>query len=149
MHQHTFRANNLRYPPQLRLKYDEQQMEVLMQLPQRCREIVYFWDATRETPQDPEEEVLDLAQGITRVPTCTNAVPCILPNSVLWLRRRFRVVEPNEALALQGLPRMSYHQLASWSGAELMNLAGNAFCGENVLAVLVAALTAYVWPLSA
>lgn len=119
-----------------------------MQLPRRCREIVFFWDATKPAPASPEEEVLDLGQSIHRVPHCTNAVPCILPNSILWLRRRFRVVEPNEALVLQGFPLLSYQQLASWSSAELMDLAGNAFCGENVIAILIAALTAYAWPLS-
>ena len=148
VHQHLFRARNLRYPPELKLKYDGRQMEMLMQLPRRCREIIFFWDETRPVPVSPEEEVLDLAQSLSRVPHCTNAVPCILPNSIMWLRRRFRVVEPNEALVLQGLPLLSHHQLASWSQAELMNLAGNAFCGENVMAIYIAALTAYAWPLS-
>jgi hypothetical protein len=148
VHEELYRASNLHYPPELTLRYTADQLHTLMMLPQRCREIVYFWDQIKPVPENAEEEVLDLGQSINRIPHCSNAVPCILPNSILWLRRRFRVVEPNEALHLQGIPLLGYPRLDKWSPAELMDLAGNAFCGVNALAIFIAALTAYVWPLS-
>ena len=92
--------------------------------------------------------MLDVAQSLSRVSRCTDAVPCVLPNSILWLRRQGRVVEPGEALFLQGLPMRTSNQLSLWTKAELMDLAGNAFCGGNVAALLLASLVEYTWPLA-
>ena len=142
LHKSMFRSNKKRYPVNLRLIYDSKQLAALQVLPQRQREIVAFWDLTKPPPPD-EEEVLDLAQGISRTPNCQGSVPCILPNSVLWLRRAFRLLEPSECLCMQALPLLPFASLQHWSTAEIMSLAGNAFCGANVMALLLASFVAY------
>ena len=97
MHRTYFHADGLRYPMVFQLHYTAEQCEVLQLMPLRPREIVAFWDFTHELPQGPDEGVLDLAQPLDRMPHCVNAVPCVLPNAMLWLRRNFRFLEPCEA----------------------------------------------------
>jgi hypothetical protein len=90
-----------------------------------------------------EEEAVDVSQSLERVPRCKEAVPCLLPHGTVWLRARRRLLEPPEALGLQSLPPVPRDALEDFSNAELYSLAGNAFCGANCMAVLLAALAAW------
>jgi hypothetical protein len=83
---------------------------------------------------------VDVGQTITRMPVGVGRTPCIIPRSNLWMRRNFRMVESPEALRLQGLIGLDLSRLGEFSDAELFDLAGNAFCGTNCLAILLAAL---------
>ena len=60
-----------------------------------------------------------------------------------WARRRFRIVEPNETLACQGLPRKTFQELENFTRSELQSLAGNAFSGNTALACSLAAWVAF------
>lgn len=116
-------------------------------MPVRCRELVAWADKTAQPWEDSDdEEILDLSQGIQRLNRARRASPCVLPGSRLWMRRKGRRILPTEALVLQGWPLMCQRDLPEWSRAQLMSLAGNAFCGQSVQAVLIAALAVYPWP---
>eukprot|EP00959_Pyramimonas_sp_CCMP1952_P345232 7229795-Pyramimonas_sp.AAC.1 len=60
---------------------------------------------------------------------------------IVWLRKARRLPMPNEALACHAFPWKSQEELREFSPAELHSLVGNAFCGANVLALVVAVLT--------
>jgi hypothetical protein len=147
-HQQTFRAAAVLWPPCFELRYAAEAYARLMTLPRRPRECIFYADETGPDLGDPDdEEVIDVQQGIGRFPRCLRGSPCILPNAILWLRKRSRRMFPNECLHLQSLPLRTRAQYANYSNAELMSLAGNAFCGHNVMAILVALLSTYRWPL--
>ena len=118
------------------MHYTTEQIKRLQTLPERCREIIYFWDRTKPIPEAPHEQAIDVGQTIFRVPHCEDATPCLLPKSLMWLRRSFRLLEPPEALALQGLPRYTYEELEQLRNGDLSCLAGNAFCGHDALALM-------------
>ena len=86
---------------------------------------------------DGPEKVIDLSQNLDRVTQGNDCTPCILPRGILFARRAFRLVEPNERLHLQGMPLLSKYDLAGFSQAEVSDLAGNAFSGQSVLACLI------------
>ena len=66
--------------------------------------------------------------------------PAILYEGVLEFAR---IVEPNETLACQGLPRKTFQELENFTRSELQSLAGNAFSGNTALACSLAALVAF------
>ena len=147
MHEQAFRSAGLVWPPAFDLRYPADKLSRLMKLPQRARECVFFVDATGDKLQnDDEEEIIDVQQGLLRLPKCNGGSPCILPNSTLWLRKRCRKMYPNECLHLQSLPLRSRQEYSEFSSIELMSLAGNAFCGHNVMAIFLAVLAVYQWP---
>ena len=100
----------------------------------------------RSDDKNSIDTILDLSQGLHRIPVGKDVAPCIIPNSILWSRRRCRCLFANEALALQGFQLLPRDRLSSFSHMELMSLAGNAFCGHNVMAILIAILSVYEWP---
>ena len=128
LHKALYRQHGLTYPPLLEMFYKPCEMDVLSVLPMRCRQIVHYLDKTKPLPEHPHEEAVDVGQMIDRFASCVDSVPCLLPNSVVWLRRQFRLVTPAEALTLQGLPLFTTEQLDDWSHTEINSLAGNAFC---------------------
>lgn len=146
LHQHTFRSAGLSWPPLLALRYPERILQNLMQLPERCREIIAYSDAINPAPEEGHDEVLDVSQSIDRLPRCKDAVPAICPKSVLWSRARGRCILANEKLALQGWPMMTREDFADFPTHVLDDLAGNAFNGQNIAAIVLAALTRYDWP---
>ena len=143
-----FRDKSINHPPNFGDMYSEDEIGALQCVPPREREIVYFYDATRKKPEAPYEEVLDLSQYIDRTPIAQNCTPCITPGSKLWLRRRFRLVKPNERLMLQGLPLYTFDDLNGFSANLINDLAGNAFCGFNIVAWFVSLHASYDYPFS-
>ena len=115
--------------------------------PQRARECVAYYDATGNVLTKGQAEIIDVGQGLLRVAHCMDASPCILPNAMLWARSLGRRVFPNECLALQGLPLRTREAYSEFSQSELQSLAGNAFCGTNVMAILLAVFSVYSWPM--
>ena len=108
-----------------------------------CQDIIIFWDQTKPIPKAPHEEAIDVGQTIWRVPHCEDATPCLLPNSLIWLRRSFRLLEPLEGLTLQGLPRYTFESIKRFRNGDLSCLAGNAFCGHHALALMASAICAH------
>lgn len=140
-HRSIFRAARIPYPPVYELYFRGAALQRVLALPERARQIVVWFDKTSTGSSDPsEEEVVDLGQNLWRAPRSRNSSTCILPNSVLWLRRRQRRIYPNECLHLQGIKLRSAQDLCAFNNAELMGLAGNAFSGSNVAALLLVCL---------
>ncbi len=137
LHREFFRAKQLRYPPNPASTYSGEQMEILAMLPKRCQDIVIYYDLVSPLRAGSLEECLDLSQGIDRMKPVQDMTPCILPRSILSARKAFRIIEPNEKLHLQGLPLFTKYDLAGFSSAELSDLSGNAFCGQNLLSCLM------------
>ena len=148
LHERRFRSAHLRWPPLYTNMYTEEELLALETLPKRCREIVAFHDARgRLNPYEPEQ-IMDIGQSIDRCKPSGGVCPCILPRSMLWCRRAFRLLEGPEKLRLQALPWLSVDQVGPhFTTLELSDLAGNAFCGANVMSALLAMLSTYPFPL--
>ena len=141
LHREYFRTHGVRHPPVYELFYTEAEIRRLASLPERSRQIVYFLDKSRgKLSGDMPEEAVDVGQSINRTPIVQNGLPCICPKQLCWLRKRMRLVEPNEQLAGQGLKLYSRNELANFSRGEISDLAGNAFCANTCLAVTFSAL---------
>ncbi len=90
-HAEVFRAKNLLYPPILETLYDEQTMSIINTLPRRAAEIIAFLDLSEgKVNPNGEEEIVDIGQGITRIPRCVGAAPCLTPGALMWCRKRRR-----------------------------------------------------------
>ena len=110
-------------------------------LPSRSQEIVYFFDSYYGRAKT--EDVIDVSQSIFRVPKLAEALPCICPRGLPWLRKRFRRVAPNECLQAQGISLRTASEVASFSDAELMSLAGNAFSAYTAMAMTIAGMSSF------
>lgn len=144
LHVEHFRAHSVRHPPTYALLYDEKELKQLQSLPPRCREVVFFFDSLHG--RTSEEEVIDISCSINRVPRCVGAMPCCTPKGMFWLRKKFRLIEPNECLQAQGIRLRARHEVSAFSPAELQALAGNAFNAYTALAVTIAALSSFAFP---
>ena len=59
----------MNYPPVYELLYGSHELERLRPLPERSRQIVYYLDKVEgRAKEEEEEEVVDLGQGIKRLP---------------------------------------------------------------------------------
>lgn len=95
------------------------------------------------------ERVIDLSQSITRYASATDHMPCLTPKGCMFLRRRRRPVLGIESLALQGLELQhmcAAESYRSFSNTQLLDLAGNAFCGAVLQAIVVATWCVLEWP---
>lgn len=147
LHMAMYRSKNLRWPHLLELIYSKEKLSKLRMLPRRMREIIAFIDQTSAPiREDSPDEIIDIGQMLNRVSRATEKTLCVMPWGVLWSRKRFRMLEANETLALQSWPLMTRAQLSGFSSVEISDLAGNAFNGANVAACLLALLTTYTWP---
>ena len=141
-HKEIFRAEGLRYPPEFPMIYNQEELRMLTVLPARAQDIVAFYDLKFGRVTEGEE-VIDLQASLDRVARAKDAIPCTLPKGIPWARSRFRIVEPNETLACQGLHRKTFEELENFTRNELQSLAGNAFSGNTALACTLAALVAF------
>ncbi|CAK0908985.1 unnamed protein product, partial [Prorocentrum cordatum] len=148
LHQETFQKNGIAWPPVVSNVYSPARVKALSGLPARCVEIVVFHDLANPLSEVGPEEVIDLNNAITRSQVDVGCSPCICPKAVLWLRRAFRVMEPNEKMMLQGLPYYTFGDLesAGLSPRDVDDLSGDAFNGECALAALFSCLSTYSWP---
>ena len=73
----------------------------------------------------------------------TVSIPCVVPNSRIWLASRRRFLLGIEGLLLQGCDPSDLCALRPqrWSNHFLMNLSGNAFCAVQFAAFFVASLS--------
>ena len=141
LHAEHFRTQDLRYPPVYSLLYSTEEQARLRVLPLWAREIVYYFDSL--LGRATVEEVIEVSQSICRVPRMTAGLPCCTPRNLLWLRKRFRLVQANEALQAQGVRLRTRSEVAGFSGAELSSLAGSAFSAYTSQVVSIAALASF------
>ena len=142
LHLEVFRAEGLRYPPEMDLLYTDEERRMLSVLQPRCQEVVAFYDMKFGRITEGEE-IIDVSQSNNRIASGRDVLPCALPKGIPWARHRFRVIEPNETLACQGLGLRSFDSLDTFTRAELQSLSGNAFSGNTVMACALAALVAF------
>jgi site-specific DNA-cytosine methylase len=144
LHKEMFRSKGWRWPPVLELMYDLQEMAKLSTLPRRSQEIVCYHDLLKGKLSDDDVEVImDVSQSLHRVHPVRGASPCVIPRGVLWARKRMRALEPNEALALQGLKLRTVSDVATFTRSEMLSLAGNAFCASTAMACTMATLAVF------
>lgn len=141
LHGEHFRSHSIRHPPVFSLLYSTDEIEKLRCLPMRSREIVYLFDTLHGRAQ--QEEVIDIGQSIYRIRRMVGGLPCITPGNLLWLRLRFRLVQPNELLQAQGIALRTRSEVASFSQKNLTSLAGNAFSAYTCQAVSISALGSF------
>ena len=144
LHAETYRAHNLRYPPNFEVVYSPEEREELAKLTDRAAEVVCFFDQHlgRVGASDPEE-VVDISQSINRAPRVQGGTTCMVPRGLPWLCKRFRLMFANECLAAQGIPLMPFDVSVGFNRQELMCLAGNAFNAHTALAFTLAALACF------
>eukprot|EP00959_Pyramimonas_sp_CCMP1952_P055226 1154587-Pyramimonas_sp.AAC.1 len=118
------------------LHYSEEESKTMSSLPRREQEVILFHDLKfgRLAKSDPREHVVDISQTLGRNGILWNGVPCVTPKGKLWLRKRFRLLVPPEALAAQGFPLFTYERLSPFSVSELNDLAGGAFNAHTAAA---------------
>ena len=88
------------------------------------------------------DRVVDLSQTLTRARwSVAGTSSCVTPGAMFWSLSRSRLLVSSEKMALQGVCRTRYQREGSpFSQRLLADLAGNAFNGGCVLAVLMAVL---------
>ena len=141
LHAEHFRIHGIRHPPVFSLLYTTEEIEQLRCLPMRSREIVYFHDSLHRRAQ--VEEVIDVSQSIYRVRRMEGGLPCLTPGNLLWLRLRFRLVQPNEMLQAQGVALRTRAETANFTQSDLSSLAGNAFSAYTAQAVTISASSSF------
>ena len=102
-----------------------------------------FTFSTPTTAGPRRKDVIDVSQSIFRVPRLAEALPCICPRGLPWLRKRFLRAAPNECLQAQGISLRTASAVASFSDAELMSLAGNAFSAYTAMAMTIAGMSSF------
>ena len=141
LHAEHFRGQGVRHPPSFSLLYSSAEIDSLRCLPARAREIVYLFDTLQGRAK--VEEVIDVSQSVYRIPSMEDGLPCITPKCLLWLRRRFRLVQPNEMLQAQGIALRTRAEVADFAPADLRSLAGNAFSAYTCQAMTVSAFSSF------
>ena len=90
------------------------------------------------------ESALDVSQSIQRAPCTDGRIRCATHKNVLWLRKRFKRIEPIELLLCRCVLRNIFAELAAdLSAAELLSLAGNAFNTNPAMALQIAAMVSF------
>ena len=139
-HLESFQSAALQWPPVW--DNDEALTKAVQHLPRRAQEAVYFYT---KTGKGPEETVHDVNMNLEWNSVAVEVCPTIVCSSTLWLRKAMREIWGAEALSLQGFPLCDLHHEA-YSHTRMMELAGNAFNGLVVAAVMTAAMTHISFP---
>jgi hypothetical protein len=136
----------LSWPPQ----YPDSFKDVVRHLSERKQQTVYDWDCIMKRHDIIAEEdlVVDANMSCEWQNVQKGICPCFVSSSSLWLLTRGRLLQPSEALHLHGFP-MHIQQECSppLPCSEKVDLAGNAFSGQVLLAVFLALVTGVDWSL--
>ena len=109
---------------------------------EREAEYINFLDRTSPVEQLAiEDEVVDISQSLGRQPNrhC-GYVPCILPGSRLWLRRRKRFLLAPEAIKAQGVDQPAFGLLSHFDHRTVVDIVGNSVHADSCLCALTVAL---------
>lgn len=138
--QKAYDAVNLTWPPE----FDETFAEKTRSLPRRMSEVLFYHESQhRDTPG---EIVVDLNYSMNWGAASYGKCPCIVSTSMLWCLRRNggQEILPEEALCLQGFSHSAMRPQA-FSGRQVYDLAGNAFNGGVLAAVISACFASCDW----
>lgn len=126
-----YRSKNLRRPPLLELIYSKEKLSKLRMLPRRMREIIAFIDQTSAPmSEDSPDEIIVISHMLNRDSRAIGKTPFVMPRGVLWSRKRFRMLEANEKLALQAWPLMTRAQLSGFPRWRSPTLPGTPSMGR-------------------
>ena len=138
IHMEHYRTHGLRYPPDLELLYTDAELQTLSLLPRRTQEVIAFADLHGRASA---EEVIYPSQSINRFPRLVDRGPAHDAKGFFWLRERFRRMEPNEYLALQGWAMLQHQVIAlAFAPAEIQSLVGIDFNASTAMAMTIAAM---------
>ena len=139
-HDSEYRKAGLLWPPVFERKFHE----MILQNGVGDREAQYIHFLDRVSPMQEltiEEELVDLSQSLGRESgRHAGRIPCITPNSRLWLRRRRRWLLPPEAIVAQGFDVPPQEQLQQFGHRQLLDLIGNSFHGDSLLISIAVAI---------
>ncbi len=118
-------------------------------LAHRCQELVYFLEQVHKAELTMGcEFVADVNLSIQWCRARKREVPCIVSSSRMWALHRGRLLAGEELLALQGFSIQVQHDYCdTWSHKQLVDLAGNAYNGAVLAAVVTAVLASHQPPL--
>jgi len=98
-------------------------------------------EESRSAEADNEEELWELSQTIKRGQVVSSGVPCLKPGGKPWLKKRRRLLVPEERLAIQGI--FASREIMDMFSSMLKNsLAGNAFSGPVFMVIFLALMSA-------
>ena len=137
LHHEAFSAAGLEWPP----VYCAEFQNMVAEFGIGVREAEYIHYEERVKPViliASEDEVLDVSQGLGRGLHTADTIPTITPVARLWLRRRKRWLVAPEAIRAQGydLPPGARR----FSHRQILDLIGNSFHGDSLIAALCVAL---------
>ena len=138
-HLEIYQSHGVPWPP----VYSEEFRAELDFLPERQKEIGWLLHMVNEREKANAlgkhcEIAQDINMSIGWGTSAWGEVPCIITSSVILLVERRRLLWGIEAMRLQMWP--SIHGLSSYSHEQLMDLAGNAFCGGCIMGAVIALL---------
>ena len=151
-HENLYKKHNMCWPPPIPESW-------LDSVHARGREIVWFYKQKLQKSMCKRGGVivLDANQSIDRIHKATDKVPCVCPSGILIMLnfKKGNLEEPQvvrisgiEALMLQFVPPSSIPNADKFTDRQLMDLAGNAFCGVAAYVAAASALSSSIFPTS-
>ena len=141
-HLQAFQAHDLRWPPEWGGAFAAKTAG----LPRRQQELVFIMEHIHKAELDLGIELwADVNFSIAWCQARRKVTPCIVCGSRIWGLTLGRELCAEELLALQGFSHAAQGDTMQWAPKQLVDLAGNAFNGAVVAAVLTASLAAYPW----
>lgn len=138
----AFESQGLPWPP----AFDDGFAKKVGHLPQRQKELVFYLEHIYKGQE--KETLHDINMSMQWLSVCVACSPCIVSSSRLWCRKRLGGVDlaACEALALQGFSHTA-QKVADppLTEKELVDLAGNAFNGAVVMAVVASSVAVGRW----
>jgi site-specific DNA-cytosine methylase len=110
---------------------------------QRERDVLDMARSRVEKKDRRLDMIVDISKTAERAPACFFAVPCLLPNSLLYRVNTGCIMTPEQMLCLQGIYGADFPALKKYAktkGPLVRDLAGNAFSTPVFLAVLISIL---------
>ena len=144
----AFESVGIPWPP----TYDEVVKGRVEHLCDRKQKAVWYHEhrllQEQQNHESSDEFVVDLNMSCNWQLVQKNFTPCIVSTSTLWLLRRQRYLQPEEALALQGFPQTILQECdPPLTCKQLTDLAGNAFNGAICVALAIALTVGTDWKL--
>ena len=148
-HKATYEKNMMEWPPTI-------PQDWLPAVPDRIREVIWFQQQMifQKDPNSLSQTIVfDVSQSIDREHKAEDKAPCVCPKAILVMMELEGMGEPSisrisgiEALMLQCMPPSSIPSAKNLDERQLMDLAGNAFCGVAAYVAAVYALSMNTFP---
>lgn len=122
-------------------------------LPRRQQEVAFYHTFAKRNPYEGEDTYHDINMSLRYENCKVGLAPCVVCSSSLFSRRWVKHLTGSESMVLMGFPWEVLNMIAldhGWlSHKRMMELAGNAFNGYMMTAIISAILVSCGWPLHA